>query len=580
VNRCVRSWFLAILLAPCASLVVRGADAAPKDAAATKLADDAINSDYLATKFADAQKKLDKAIKLCAGAACSPQVKARLHRDLGVVLIAGLNKTQEGQAAFVEALRLDPKAQLVKDFVTPEIDKAWQAAKGGAPAAAAPAAEEPAEEPAAPAPKAQPSGDLIHTPPVEQATLTPVPIYAVLPDGLLASRLVVRYKPFGQTEWKSIDMRRVSKGYGIDLPCMDVGEVAGDLSYYIQALDEKGELIGSSGSRTQPFKVPIKNQLSGDQPHLPGQPPAARCQSTTDCPPGFPGCKGKGKKGGKAWGSGCDMDTECAEGLICKGGQCDTGGPAAACDADADCDGTKCVDHACEVAAPALKRNLLSFNVQADLSILSGESDVCAVNHANRFYCVAIDGYEYAGIPDTAAGSGDTIKGGFGVASFRPMVGFDRVLGDNFTLGARLGYGFRLQSGGPKDYFPAHLEGRFAYFLGRAPFQKTRVRPFAALLVGATEFDTKVDVPVIETDPIATDYPKTNNHGAYRDAGGQGQTLTVWRRSRTAFAGLAVGTMIPVGGPTSGFLFELKYMFSFPDPGMILSPSLGYVIGL
>src|SRR6185436_761079 len=59
------------------------AHAAPKDAAATKLDNDAIYTDYLAMKFGDAEKKLKQALTLCGkGAACSPKVVATLHRDL------------------------------------------------------------------------------------------------------------------------------------------------------------------------------------------------------------------------------------------------------------------------------------------------------------------------------------------------------------------------------------------------------------------------------------------------------------------------------------------------------------------
>jgi len=63
-----------------------GAPPAPNDAAALKLRDDAIDTDYLATNFAEAAGKLQKAIALCKGAAsCSSTVRARLLCDLGVI---------------------------------------------------------------------------------------------------------------------------------------------------------------------------------------------------------------------------------------------------------------------------------------------------------------------------------------------------------------------------------------------------------------------------------------------------------------------------------------------------------------
>src|SRR5689334_21029949 len=79
------------------------ADAAPKDAQALKLDDDAINNDYLATKFADAEKKLKQAIGLCGKTGCSPNVVAQLHRDLGIILVVA-SRQDEAKAQFVEAI--------------------------------------------------------------------------------------------------------------------------------------------------------------------------------------------------------------------------------------------------------------------------------------------------------------------------------------------------------------------------------------------------------------------------------------------------------------------------------------------
>src|SRR5258705_3807522 len=71
------------------------AHAAPKDAQALKLDDDAINNDYLATKFGDAEKKLKQALGLCAKAgACSPNIVAQLHRDLGIVYVVASRGTK------------------------------------------------------------------------------------------------------------------------------------------------------------------------------------------------------------------------------------------------------------------------------------------------------------------------------------------------------------------------------------------------------------------------------------------------------------------------------------------------------
>src|SRR5205814_7909369 len=163
--------------------------------------------------------------------------------------------------------------------------------------------------------------------PAEQVILTPVPIYVELPDGVNAAKVIVRYKPFGAADWKTLELRKMASGYGGEIPCADIGSATGDLSYYVQATDANGDVVSMSGSRNAPNKVPIKTEIAGEPPHLPGKPPSAQCRDKADCPPGFPGCaSGKKKKGGnKSWGDACQKDTECGEGLACKSGQCETG---------------------------------------------------------------------------------------------------------------------------------------------------------------------------------------------------------------------------------------------------------------
>jgi hypothetical protein len=68
---------------------------------------------------------------MCKGNACSAKVVGQIHRELGVVAIAGLKKTDEGKQHFVEALKADPTVQLDPDLTTPEIQAAFDEAKGG-----------------------------------------------------------------------------------------------------------------------------------------------------------------------------------------------------------------------------------------------------------------------------------------------------------------------------------------------------------------------------------------------------------------------------------------------------------------
>src|SRR3954462_9553645 len=89
--------------------------AAPKDDTATKLDQDAIDNDYLAMKFPDADRKLRQAIAICGRTGCSPSVIAQLHRDLGIIYVV-TKRADEGKAQFAQALQFDASTVVPKDL--------------------------------------------------------------------------------------------------------------------------------------------------------------------------------------------------------------------------------------------------------------------------------------------------------------------------------------------------------------------------------------------------------------------------------------------------------------------------------
>lgn len=118
-----------VLLVACGTLALGAKPAlgASKDAAALKLAGDAMGNDYLDTSFGKAEKKLRRALALCKKSGCSAKVIAVLHRDLAVVDIGGLAKMDEGQDEIAQAMKADPTIQMDEDLATPEFRKAWEA---------------------------------------------------------------------------------------------------------------------------------------------------------------------------------------------------------------------------------------------------------------------------------------------------------------------------------------------------------------------------------------------------------------------------------------------------------------------
>ncbi|HTA90379.1 MAG TPA: hypothetical protein VK745_12405 [Polyangiaceae bacterium] len=117
----------------CLLLVPSVALAGPKDSTATKLANQAMQTDYVGTQFKKAEQKLKKAIQQCGASACSYDVVGRLHRDLATVYIGGMNQVPKGKAELKLALAANPDLQLDNDLATPELRKAFKAAGGHTP---------------------------------------------------------------------------------------------------------------------------------------------------------------------------------------------------------------------------------------------------------------------------------------------------------------------------------------------------------------------------------------------------------------------------------------------------------------
>lgn len=522
---------------------------APKDGEALGLVKKAIYNDYLGTKFADAEKKLKQAIKICTPApACSAAVRAQVFTNLGVVYIGGMNKTDEGKAQFVEALKQDPGTTLDADLVSPEIQAAFdEAKKGGGAAHGAPheaPAPEPSTGPATPSKPAAGSGDLVHTPPTEDATLTPLPLYAELPAGTTAARMQLSYKPFGAIEWKSMAMKPMGKGFGVEIACVEIGSAQGALAYFIQAFDSDSNLVSWSGTRNAPNKVAIKTSLDGEQPHLPGQPAPARCPDTGDCPPEFPGCK-----------SNKTDEPVCEEGTECK-----TPPP----ESDA-------------------KKNWLSLAVQMDFLVIPGSTEVCV--GADNYNCYTGNTY-YQGLPYVGSDptkTGDTINTGMVPATLRVLLGYDRAV-SNFTFGARVGVAFL---GGPpapngRAFLPFHGEARVAYWFGHDPFARTGVRPYIVIDGGVAEVDGKGKANVFNGCPTDTMSCTTTNPPGGYSYDYQHHIITsydAWQKAGTGFVGGGLGILF-APSPRMGPFLELKYMELLGATAPALNLQLGYALGL
>jgi len=514
------------------------------EAAAKALQKKAMEEDYLVTEFAKAKEKLEKALASCGTDKCSPAIRAQLQRDLGVVQVGGLNDKVAGQAAFVEALKLDPAIALDKDVATKEITAVFEAAKkGGAPG--------PGPGPG-PGPTKGPSGDFIHVPVPAQHVRTSVPVYAEYAGEEKLVKVIARYKAFGMTDFKQFELQKMGeKGWGGQSPCGDVQ--TGDFLYYIQGFNAENDPVATAGSRNEPYKVGIKAQPVAEPPHLPNQPAPTQCADTGDCPPDFPGCKKpKGPDtgpSGKAEGEACLDDGDC------QSQQCKKDKGADPLD--------KGVCTAPEGAKPKYRKFWAGLQLGFDFSFVPSGDDVCKIHptdasdtdrgglpvNATGYYC--IDGSaDYPNRPTSDPESlkqnysiefrskNDKVQGGLAPSTFRILASADYGVTRNILIGARVGLVVNTYPGaeghvdGKGFSAPIHLEARGTYLFGQGLEKESGITPYAFFGAGISNWDARVGVTVSEIDAAGK---KTN------------RPVDAWYLGGPGFIGFGGGVRLHMG---------------------------------
>jgi len=231
------------------------------------------------------------------------------------------------------------------------------------------------------------------------------------------------------------------------------------------------------------------------------------------------------------------------------------------CDPDEDDCQEELPEKVEESAAPSKgSKNWLSLHFQQDVLLYSAQDQVCPSNTgskgADNYSCFQ-NGAPFAG--SIEAGPGNHVAGGLGLATSRILIGFDRLLGANLSLGLRLGYAFRGRPPSADKFFPFHAELRVNYWFGTTPFERSGLRPYVSLSGGLAEVDGKVAVE-------------------YYDEGGSKKTLDAWRKTGKGFAGLGCGVRVPFAGD-NGTVPALRAMQMIGASGTVFDVSIGYARG-
>lgn len=536
----------------------------------------AMEEDYLATDFAKAQEKLEKAIAQCGTANCSAQLRSRLKRDLGVVQIGGSIDKEKGIANFVEAIKLDPTVTLDPDIKTKDLEQAFAEAKkraGGGGAAPAPTNGGGGGAAAA---LGQPQGDFTHTPAAEQQVRTAIPVYVEYDGEEQLVKVIARYKGFGMTEWKAAELKKMGeKGWGGLLPCADVQQ--GTTQYYLQGFDANNDPVATGGDRQNPYKVPVKTEKVAEPPHLPNASPPTQCQDTGDCPPNFPGCKKPGAGAapgkpeepvGKEGGEFCEEDSEC------KSNKCTSD--------------NKCAEYQGPKKGPKLWVGLAGA---LDYTFVPSADDVCKLRkpeatpiNENNYYCTRSDGSDYPSRdPNNAAENdsillskdrgSDKVTGGGALGNVRLMLTLDYAVHPNVMVGGRLGLVLNSYSGVEAEVdnnrfaIPIHFELRATYVFGKDALFKKGFAPYAMGGLGIGQFETKIGVQTIERE-IQPNSPGCVNGFCKRD-------VDAWHIAGPAFLTVGGGGRYAIT-ERFAFMFGLRANLAFLNA---FAPSVGPELG-
>ena len=542
-----------------ATFAVAASADANTEKAARDLQTKAIQEDNLATDYAGAATKLQQAITMCGTDKCALRLRAELYRDLGAMQVLN-NDKDSGTASFVQALTLVSTLDLDVNYKTPALDALWAAARKKASSAPTPTPTATATAKAT-TPGNTDTGDFTHTAPTEQAVRTPIPIYVEYPGTEALTKVVLRYKGEGMTEFKSVELQKLGTGWGGLIPCTDV--VIGTTQYFVQGQNASGDVAATMGNSTHPFKVAIKNKLDDEAPHLPGVSAPAQCQEASDCPPDFPGCKKSvPETDKKAEGDECEDDAECKSNdckhHICAAG--DDGSPS--------------------TPGSAFPRVWIGVLGSIDLISLGSADDVCLLDpktatplNTAGYYCTNPDGTDYPNRTSATEnsvlkkGSSDQVKGGFAPGTIRLMASIDYALTQNILAGARIGYVLGTFPGAAagndgKGFPPVHLELRGTYLFGANALTSPGITPLVFVGAGVSEFAANVTVTVIQNGVAGT------------------RSVQAWELGGPGFVSVGGGARYALS-PKAALYGAAKLTAAFGGAGLLpsVAPELGVQLG-
>jgi hypothetical protein len=211
--------------------------------------------------YKKAVSKLERALALATSAGLTKDPKlAEVHVLLGVAFISGHNDLYRGLHSFVQALRINPRAEIPKKLSTPQLmqmfNKARQTVKEiGVPPVIRVQQTTPEESADLSTKRGGPRG-LVHTPLENARRGYPIPVKVEAGLDLQANRVYLYYRPAGRVAFTAIPMLKSGNLFRIAIPA-DATQ-GRYFHYYIEARDQRGRLAASFGSSRSPSVVTVQ----------------------------------------------------------------------------------------------------------------------------------------------------------------------------------------------------------------------------------------------------------------------------------------------------------------------------------
>lgn len=245
------------------------------------LHEEALNA-YSNMEMERAIEVLEQALSMAQRESLTGDLPAQLNITYGTVLVLGLNRLADGRERLLAAARESASVEPDPMLSTPLLDQLWTdvveevrppddgAAQGG-------------PDQGGGGGEGQPptfgQGRVIPSPVVEQLPEHAVPIYAEVQQVRGVSRVLLAYRGPGMRGFLTVDMEQLDDGYAARIPCHRVRSP--QVEYFINVLDESGEVIAQAGTEDDPLEVAIVRELDGRDPSLPGMPPEPPCSEDT-----------------------------------------------------------------------------------------------------------------------------------------------------------------------------------------------------------------------------------------------------------------------------------------------------------